>query len=208
MKHKGRPSGETPKALLQHLQSMASPSYLPEEDPTPQYHISDSLMEKLRCPICTYLLDRPLEISCGAVVCLDFCCKWIQCTPSLACHCCYGHPLNSLTIYPPSPLIASLVDDLLINCNRHCKKIVRAAQYRDHLAANCQGYYHQLVDSPSKMTIKDVLTKPTTSPATPVEIRAAGHLVRRIMEHNSGNQAVVKVQTQGQVIKITLILLI
>ena len=142
---------------------------------------------------------------------MDCCCKWKQCTPSLACPCCYGHPLNSSTIYPPSPLIASLVDVPLINCNRHCKKIVLAAQYRDHLAANCQGHYHQLVDSPSKMTIKDVLAKPTTSPAIPAEIRAAGHLVRRIMEQNSGsteNQAVVKVQTRGQVIKITLILLI
>ena len=130
MKHKGRPSGETPKTLLQHLQSMASPSHLLEEDPTPQYYTSDSLMEKFRCSICTYLLDRPLEISCGAVVCLDSCCLWIQYTPSLACPCCYDHPLNSSTIYP-------LVDDLLINCNRNCKKIVRAAQYRDHLTANC-----------------------------------------------------------------------
>ena len=69
-KHKGKSSGETPKALLQHLQSMASP-HLPEEDPTPQYHTSDSLMGKLCCPICTYLLDRPLEISCGAVVCMN-----------------------------------------------------------------------------------------------------------------------------------------
>ena len=142
-------------------------------------------MEKLRCPICTYLLDRPLEISCGAVVCLYCCCKWIQCTPSLAWPCCCGHPLNSSTIYPPSPLIAYLVEDLLINCNRHCKNIVRAVQYRDHLAANCQGYYHQLVDSPSKMTIKVVLAKPTTSPATPAEIRAAGHLVRRIIVDGS-----------------------
>ena len=61
------------------------------------------------------------------------------------------------------------------------------------------------------MTIKDVLAKQTTSPATPAEIRAAGHLVRRIMQHNSGstdNQAVVKTKLGVKKLKKPLIFLI
>ena len=158
-------------------------------------------MEKLQCPICTSFLNRPLEISCGAVICLNCCCKWIQSAPSLHCPCCYGHPLNSSTINTPSPLLASLVDDLLINCKRKCNHIVRAVQYRAHLGVNCKEHYYQTINSPaSEMTIKDVLAKPISSPATPAEIRATGQLVRRIMQQNvaTGNQTVVKVPTRGQ----------
>lgn len=56
------------------------------------------------------------------------------------------------------------------------------------------------------MTIQDVLAKPTTSPATPVEVRVAEHLVRRIMDQatssSTNGQGVVKVRTRGQVSKI------
>ena len=30
-----------------------------------------------------------------------------------------------------------------------------------HTAANCHGYYHHQVDSPLKMTLRDVLKKPS-----------------------------------------------
>lgn len=143
---------------------------------------------------------------CGAVVCLDCCCKWIQHSPSLSCPCCYDHQFDTSTIRPPSPLVTSLVDDLLICCKRGCKKILRASQYKDHLASSCKGHYHQQLDSPSKITIKDVLAKPMTSPATPAEIQATGHLVRRIMHQNASStddQVVVKVPTRGQVSEIT-----
>ena len=210
MKFKGRPAGETPKAVIKHILTIAPPSNLPEEDPTPEYHhVSDVFIDKLCCVICTYLLDRPLEISCGAVVCLDCCCKWIQVTSSVSCPCCYDHPLNSSTIQPPSPLVTALLDDLLISCKRSCKTIVRASKYKYHLASNCQEYCHKVLDSPSQITIEDVLAKPATSPATPAEIRATGHLVRRIMHQNAGSaetQAVVKVSTRGQVSKVTLII--
>ncbi len=74
-------------------------------------------------------------------------------------------------------------------------KIVRANQCTTHHSANCKEHFHQVIDSPSKITIQDVLTKPITSPTTPAEIKATGHLVLIIMQHNSGcsgNQAVVK----------------
>ena len=181
MKHKGRPPGETPKVLLQYLQSMASPNS--SEQPTPQSDTSDFLAERLHCPICTFILNRPVEISCGAVVCLDCCCKWIQFTPSLSCPCCYSHSLNSSTIHPASPLIVSIVEGLLTNCRRK--------QY--------------LGESTLNMTIQDVLSKPTTSPATPAELKVTGHLVRKIITSDTKHQGVVKVPTGGQVSEITLI---
>lgn len=180
---------------------MASPSLFPAEDTSPA--TPTPLTEKLCCPICTSIFDRPLELYCGAIVCLECCCKWIQISHSLSCPCCYNHSLNSSTIQLPSPLIASLVESLVVNCGKRCGKLVRVGQYHQHLAGNCKSHYHQLVDSPSKMTIRDVLAKPTTSPATPMEMRAAEHLVRRIMEDqgSTSSEGVVKVRTRGQVSK-------
>lgn len=52
-------------------------------------------------------------------------------------------------------------------------------------------------------TISSVLAKPTTSPVTPTEMKAAGHIVRRIMqESSSSGEGVVHVKTRGQVSKI------
>ena len=46
MKLKGRPAGETPKAVIKHLLTMAPPSNLPEEDSTPEYHhVSDVFID-------------------------------------------------------------------------------------------------------------------------------------------------------------------
>ncbi len=188
--------------MLEYLRSIAPPSHILEEDPKPQYHTSGSAMDKLCCSICTYFLNQPLQISCGAVVCLDCCCKWIRYSSSLSCPCCHNHSLGRSTLNSPSPLIISLLDDLLIKCKTDCMKIIHAFHYRAHLSSNCKEHFHQVLDSASSVTIEDVLAKPITSPTTPAESKATGHLVRRIMEQNSGcsrNKAVVKVPTRGQV---------
>jgi len=57
-------------------------------------------------------------------------------------------------------------------------------------------------DSPSKVTLKDVFSKPTTEPATPTEVKAAQHLIRRLIHHGdsaSDASGVIKVPTSGQV---------
>ena len=48
------------------------------------------------------------------------------------------------------------------------------------------------------MTLRDVLAKPVTVPATPAEVRVAGHLVRWILD-SGPNEQVVRVPTRGQV---------
>lgn len=45
--------------------------------------------------------------------------------------------------------------------------------YDRHTTGNCQG---NQVDSPSKMTLRDVLAKPVTQSATSAEVRAAGEM--------------------------------
>ncbi len=42
------------------------------------------------------------------------------------------------------------------------------------------------MDSPSKITLRDVLGKSSKSPATPVEARAAHSLVKRLLNQGEG----------------------
>ena len=77
---------------------------------------------------------------------------------------------------------------------------MQLSHYRDHLQGSCRSHYHQLVDSPSKATISEVLSRPSTSPATPAEVRVAGHLVQKIIDHSSGTEeGVFKIPRRGQV---------
>ena len=187
-KNRGRPSGETAKAVIDHIKSIAPQSLLPSEDQSPHYH-ETSLTQKLTCPLCSNIFSKPVELSCGGIVCADCCCKRIQSTLSLSCPCCSDHSLNSSTVKSPSPLLVSLLEDLLISCLKQCGKVVKVHQYESHLSGKCKTHYHldTKVKSSTQLTLEEVISKPTTLPATPAEVKAAHHLVRRIMDHGDGS---------------------
>ncbi len=172
---------------------------LPLEDPYPSY-ICSSLSGKLTCPICLSLLNRPVQLSCDSVICASCCCQAIQALYSLACPCCYDHLLSSSTISQPSTFLLSVLDDLHITCVRKCGKSVKIRHYQEHLAGNCRSHYEDL-NSPSKVTLRDVLDKPSSSPATSAEMMATHHLVRRVLcqeDSSSGASGIITVPTGGQ----------
>lgn len=200
MKHPGRPSGEIPRTVLSHVNKIAPEPFLPPDDPEPSLY-QCTTTEPL-CPICTQLLDRPIQLGCGTIICLRCCRSWIQFhSPPLSCPCCYEIRLDTTHIRPPPPLVVSLVEGLLVHCVRGCGKIVRVGQYQQHLKGACKSHYHQLVDSPSKMTITEVLSRPATSPATPAEVKVAEHLVRKIMDQSSSSES-EEIPRRGQVSKL------
>ena len=169
-KHRGRQSGEAPRAVIEHIKLITPP--LPLEDQNPHF-ISTPLTKKLTCSVCSGIVNRPVQLSCECIVCSDCCCKAIQTTYS---PCCTEHTLSSSTIHPPSPLLMSLVNDFLISCVRKCGKTVKLQKYEKHLKGSCKSHYEEM-SSQSKVTLRDVLSKPSTSPATPAEVKAAHHLV-------------------------------
>ena len=119
--------------------------------------------------------------------------RWIKCAPSLHCPCCYHLSLNSTSINTQSPLLTSLVDDLLINCKRNWYLQFNTSLTLVPTASIIITHYKE-TDSP-EVTIKDVLAKPHSSPTTTEEMRATGQLVRRIIQKNAltENPTVVKV---------------
>ena len=184
--------------MIGHLKSITPPP-LPSEDLNPQF-LHSSLTKKLTCPICLGVVNRPV-LSCKHIICSDCCCRTIEHTLSVQCPCCSDHLLSSSTVHLPSPLLLSLLSDLLLSCIRKCGKEVKLQHYERHLAGNCKSHY-EVTNSLSKMTLSDVLCKPAIFPASPVELKAAHHLVRLIMNQGEGTSSgpgVITVPTRGQV---------
>ena len=197
-KNRGRRS-DTFHALLQHIDTIAPPSFFPTDD-TPEYKASAVTCD-LSCPIYAAILERPVELACGSIICLSCWHKWVETiTSSPSCPCYYNHQLDTSSISSPPTVILS---SLLVNCSRDCNRLVRVDSYRKHLESKCQGHYHLDVNSPSKMTLRDVLDKPAQTPPTPAETRVAEHLVKRLLDSNK--EQVLRVSTYGQVIKLLII---
>ena len=78
--------------------------------------------------------------------------------------------------------------------------MVRLEMYSKHARGKCRSHY-EVVDSPSRMTMSEVLSRPTNVPATPAEMRVAEHLVKKIIndQSESDSKGVLRVPTSGQV---------
>ena len=66
-------------------------------------------------------------------------------------------------------------------------------------------HFHIQVNSPSRMTLRDVLSKPAAVPPTPAEKKVANHLVKRLLNDNP--EQVIRVASsrgQGQVSRVLL----
>ena len=198
-KGRGRPKGESPRVVIQHILSVAPPSPLPDNN-HPQF-LSSPMMKKLLCAICLQVAVQPVELLCDHTVCSDCCCKAIQVSGTLNCPCCSGHALSSQTIRPPSSLFMSLVHDVLVKCTNGCGGAVRLQDYTRHCDSKCRNFQQNL-ESPSKITLQDVLGKSSSTPATPVEVKMAHSLVKCLLsqEGPSSSPPVLKIgSSRGQV---------
>ncbi len=196
-KGRGRPAGETPRAVIEHIRCTAPPSPLQDT----AHFFPSPMQEKLLCSLCHKVAFRPVELSCEQIVCSSCCCKAILQSNSLKCPCCSAHILSSETIRPPSSLFMSLMDDLLVKCPNACGCAVKLSNCINHQQSNCHSF-RENPNSPSRITLKDVLSKSSTSPATPAEIQATHSLVKRLLnqgEISSTSTPIIKVGSRGQV---------
>ena len=186
---------------LEHLETTVSPSLFPAHD-HPKYETT-AVSNDLSCPICSAVLEQPLQLACGNIICYSCCYRWITATMSspISCPCCYNHHLDTTTIHPPPPMVTNLLSGLLVTCSKGCGRLVRADQYTKHLDTNCTGHYHIQVNSPSKMTLRDVLSKPAIAPPTPAEKKVAKNLFERLL-NDSPEQVIRVASTRGQVSRV------
>ena len=94
-------------------------------------------------------------------------------------------------ITPASSLIIKVLSNLTVQCEE-CQQFVKASQLEEHLGSSCQS--STIAVSPTNVSVQDLLSKPSSSPLSPVEQQLGRNLVER-ME----SDGILQVQTRGQV---------
>ena len=78
---RGRQAGFTPNLLIAHLEKVAPPPVLLCEPSPPLASMNSQFMLKeLKCALCSNILSQPLELQCGALVCVKCLQQWIAAT--------------------------------------------------------------------------------------------------------------------------------
>ena len=189
-RNRGRRSDQSPAAVMQHVHSLvlAIPSYsIPDASA-----VYCSTPSSLLCPLCLPVLEQPVQLPCGALVCATCLCKWLGVSGGRSCPCCYQHDLDEHNITLPSPVVNDLLRDQRLRC-QECGHTTTAGQFSEHRGSLCQGHFERT--SPSCLSVRDILDRPTTAPSLPVERQMAAHLVRRFLS----SERVVTIPTRGQV---------
>ncbi len=135
----------------------------------------------LRCSICLEVYQCPVELQCGTLVCAACCSQWVQVTAGVSCPCCFAHQLDDTNIQPPTSVVSDLLGSLWVECTAEgCIKVVKARRnLRKHLESGCKHYSETSTDSPSRVSLRDILSQPTTTPTTPAEKRVLRSLQTR-----------------------------
>ena len=184
----------TPKALIASIERTALKPFF-TTDPTPSY--LGTIHTSLTCAVCMEVLQRPIQLPCNELVCATCCTKSIAASRTTKCPCCYRDHLAEGTVKNPPYVVMDLLAGLLLKC-KHCEHSVDAGIYQQHLDMNCSISVVHIPDSPSKHSIREVLDAPLDAPATPMEIKAAGQVLQRMLQHKeSGN--IIRVPTKGKV---------
>ena len=119
--------------LIAHLEKIAPPRVLLPEPSPPLASMNNQLMlEELKCALCSNILSQPLELQCGALVCIKWLQDWIAATGAVNCPCCSEDgPLVSSDVRQAPGVILLLLSDVLVYCTDCCRDI-KAGDYEGH----------------------------------------------------------------------------
>ena len=92
-------------------------------------------------------------------------------------------------------VVCDLLGSVKLSCS-NCHTTATARQYKLHWESHCPGHYE--VSSPSRVSARDILQRPTIATTLPVERRVAEHLVRWLLSE-SWDTTVVQIPTRGRV---------
>ena len=193
----GRPSGIPPSTAIALMQETAPTSYFPPESTTPpNYILSTAAIE---CAICAGIPDRPLELLCDNIVCVSCCCEWVRNSCGLSCPCCYLPILTPTDNHfkAPGRVTMGVLGNVHVDCEKGCNRSVRVEEYKLHLNSQCKDHFIQSTLSPSRATLRDVITKPPQTPVTRTEMKVAGNVIKRIMVETGS--PLIKIPSDGKV---------
>ena len=87
------------------------------------------MLKELKCALCSNILSQPLELQCGALVCVKCLQEWIAATGAVNCPCCSEDgPLVSSHVRQAPGVILLLLSNVLVNCT-DCSRGIKAGDY-------------------------------------------------------------------------------
>ena len=195
-KNRGRPCNAK-QGLIAAIIRVQPPSLHPPGS-TPEY---TGVHESLVCCICLEVLNQPILLPCNELVCGPCCSYWVAVSKTASCPCCYSDAITSEGVYPPPSAVLDLLGGLILSCIK-CKQQVKAAQFLTHLNSKCGT--HALCDSPSELTVGQILNTPSNMPPSTIEKKAMGKIIKRFI-NTTPESAIIRVPTGGQVRSYTII---
>ena len=172
-------------------------------------------LESFLCSQCSHIVDKPVETTCEHIMCQACLLKTLHKTDTPICPTCSKRFGTKSEVNAASPLLRSLLATLVVTCdNEGCSASVPLSELRGHLlrCTHTQAVISPLPSSlptpsqptapltPSKISLRSVLSTPLDQPPSDVEKRAATHLVRRIMQTQEAQGGEhLKLPTGGQV---------
>ena len=212
-KKRGRPKVDSGKGIANTVLKTAptswqavQPLYLSRFLPP----ASSLSLHDLQCKLCDCIVDRPVKTPCNNLVCAKCISSLVlNAESSLQCPCCEErHDLSPTLFVPASDVVLKVLGALLICCDKSsCTVVMSLKHLAEHVKSGCEA--HTTSFSPSKLTMKQILSRPLQSPPTVVEQKAAANIVKRLLHtsppatSSSSESAtpapVVKLTTDGTV---------
>ena len=156
-------------------------------------------LRDLQCIVCMYVADRPVQTSCGKLVCYKCIAKHFRGGQSKPICCSAEHPPTSFL--PAPEVLVKVISNLIIHCSS-CSNTVELKTMSSHIASGCAL---TVPPSPSRLTIGQIMSQPADAPLMAAEKRLATSVVKRIFNtspQDSGLSAdIISLPTAGQVIK-------
>lgn len=160
-------------------------------------HSSTCTLDVVHCPVCSSVLERPVELDCGKLVCAECLVRKIQETGELICQWCHL-PLLSSHFHAPSSVTMGVLGSLLVKCTA-CVMLVKACNFMAHIESKCTAHREVSgLHSPTKTTLHDVLSKSPDVTLSPSELRVAGNVIKRMTQAEEFIK--IPTGTRGQVL--------
>ena len=200
-KNRGRPKTNTLSKAIQNIAEQARFSWgssKPLELSRFLPPAADLALDDFACQLCKCILDRPVQMRCGKLVCLACLDQFwqksgMEAAETYPCPSCDAG-YHDLVPTAAADVISKVIGSLLLHCYI-CREVVRLEHLSTHLQSNCTE--RSTAPSPSRLTVGQILCRPANAPPTTAEKRVATSVVKRLL-HTSASE-VVSLPTAGQV---------
>ena len=183
----GRPAKGSFQSAIKHIKSIAPPTICQQESVVASQSFFD-------CPVCLYILDRPIELQlCGRLACAGCLCRWLQVSQSPSCPFCHlktDHLSDLENINPPSEITLRALECIEVTCSK-CSKQGFLRHHKEHIDSMCGTSYFKS----APLNLSDLLNTPECVSLSPMEEKWQSSLIKRSM-HSSQS---LQVKTGGQV---------